>query len=118
MLISHLRYAFIVSVDEIMFLRFEIIEKVEYPSDRNKLPIDLFSEPWLHYSAPCKLADVLEDDNGLAPAKVALLYMLLRVSEDNWFIAENVGNSAKYRGKTKVGQKWVPNYSFMIRRGN
>jgi len=107
------RYGFLVSADEIMFLRFEIIEKVHYPDNPDEHPDDLYSEPWLHYSAPSKLADVLDDDNGNTPAKIALLYMLLDVSEEDSIITQDLGNSEKYRGKTKVGQKWAPKFSFV-----
>tara|TARA_R110002003_G_scaffold279_14_gene18123 strand:+ start:6404 stop:6607 length:204 start_codon:yes stop_codon:yes gene_type:complete len=49
-----------------MFLRFDIIEKVEYMVPEGREPVDLFVEPHLTYSKPIKFEDVLDEDDPLA----------------------------------------------------
>lgn len=51
MLMANLRYSFLVSSDEIMFLRIDIEEK----KFRGKT---VLVEPWLNYSKPLKITDV------------------------------------------------------------
>lgn len=108
MLMSTTRYAFLVCADEIMFLKFEMIDKCYYPEYEGETPVDLFVEPWLHYTAPMKLTDCLDEENGKVPAKMALLYMLHRATEEGWQMEEDIGKSANYAAKTKFGEKWFP----------
>jgi hypothetical protein len=114
MLLSSTRYAFLVSADEIIFLRFDLIEKVDYSAGDNE-PVDLFVEPWLSYSQPIKFSATLDEDGGL-PLNVALLYLYACAMEKDFELEGETGNSLKYFATTKVGQNYVPDFAWLKKK--
>lgn len=62
MLMSGTRYAFLLSADEIIFLKYDLESKCEHTDDGEQ--IELFVEPHLIYSKPMKLTDVLDEEKG------------------------------------------------------
>lgn len=109
MLLSSTRYAFLISADEIMFLRFDLIEKVDYNTGDDE-PVDLFTEPWLSYSQPIKHSATFDQDGGLSLG-VALLYLYACAMEKDFELDGAMGNSLKFFAKTKAGQKYVPSFA-------
>jgi hypothetical protein len=107
MLFSSTRYAFLVSTNEIMFLNFDLIEKVEYHT-RNGIPVPLYTEPHLSYTRPIKFTDVLDEEEGSVSMKTALLHMLHRGMEDDSQLMEDTWSSLKYTAKTKAGEAYRP----------
>jgi hypothetical protein len=114
MLKSSTKYAFLVSADEIMCLKFDIIQKVDYENDTSKDPVDLFVEPWIHYSVPIGWVDVLHKAKGTVSVKLALLYLLHCSMQDDHELESEIGNAAKYRAKTKAGARYMPKFSWKI----
>jgi hypothetical protein len=129
MLLSSTRYAFVVCASEIMFLRFDIIEKVEYMVPEGREPVDLFVEPHLTYSEPIKFEDVLDEDDPFGEedeeedeedekkkrsvsVKLALLYLLYLSTEEGWEAEADTGSSMNYAARTKYGEGWRPKLSF------
>ncbi|KAF2820669.1 hypothetical protein CC86DRAFT_360526 [Ophiobolus disseminans] len=111
MLMSSTRYAFLLSSDEIIFLKTEIMSKCEYPRGRD--PVDLFVEPWLFYSAPIKFTDILDEDKGTIPVKLALLYLLQLSKQGGWQMHEEIGDSLKYFETRKAGERYIPKLDFI-----
>lgn len=62
------RYAFLVSSNEIMYLRMD----VKHVTEKGKA---LFCEPRLHYSHPMKLTDSLDAAKGTVTVRLGLLYL-------------------------------------------
>jgi hypothetical protein len=114
MLKSSTKYAFLVSADEIMCLKFDIIQKVDYENDTSKDPLDLFVEPWIHYSVPIRWVDVLHEAEGTVSVKLALLYLLHCSMQEDYELESEVGNAAKYRAKTKAGATYMPKLNWKI----
>jgi hypothetical protein len=112
MLMSSNKYAFLVSADEVMFLKFELVEKVEYPT-RDSEPVDLFVEPWLMYSDPIKFTDIFDEEKGTVSVRLAMLYLLACSVQEDWMLQANMGNSLKYAATTKPGERYVPKFSFL-----
>ncbi|KAF2033189.1 hypothetical protein EK21DRAFT_59214 [Setomelanomma holmii] len=112
MLLSSTRYGFIVSANEIIFLRFECREKVEYdvPDPEEDDPIDLFVEPWLSYSQPISFGEVLNETEGQekVPVKLALLYVLYLGTQEGWDLYGEYGECRSYGEYTKAGERYVP----------
>lgn len=113
MLQSSTRHAFLVSADEIMFLKFELVEKVEYETHDGRDPVELFVEPWLSYSAPIKFSDVLDAKVNKVPVKLAMMYMLHCGMQKDWEMQPEIGNSLKYAAKTKAGEMWLPRLDWL-----
>jgi hypothetical protein len=114
MLKSSIKYAFLVSANEVMFLKFDAIEKVEYDTHDDGEPIDLFVEPWLHYSTPIKFSDVLDEANGTVSVKLALMYLLHCSMQGEYELQPDISNSANCTATTKAGENYVPKLSFKI----
>ncbi|KAF1914311.1 hypothetical protein BDU57DRAFT_454188 [Ampelomyces quisqualis] len=114
MLQSSTRHAFLVAADEIMFLRFELIEKVEYNTHDGRDAVDLFVEPWLSYSAPIKFSEVLDEKANKVPVKLALMYLLHCGMQKDWEMQAEIGNSMKYAAKTKAGERYLPKLDWLI----
>jgi hypothetical protein len=109
MLLSSTRYGFIVSGHEIIFLKLDIDEKVEYDTHDGREPVELFQKPIFYYSKPIKFTDGF-DDNGVGSVslKVALLYVLHCAMEDEFQILADTRSSLKYAAYTKAGEAYDP----------
>lgn len=114
MLKSSTKYAFVVSADEIICLKCELSEKVDYNTHKSGKVIDLFVEPWLHYSAPIKFADLLHERKGTVPVRLALLYLLHCSMQEDYELDGDIGNAANYKATTESGQRYVPKLNFKI----
>jgi hypothetical protein len=116
MLMSSTRYAFVVCADEIMFLKFELVEKVDYNAPLDLDHVKLFVEPWLSYSPPIKFTDVLDPNEGTVSVKLAMLYLLHCSMQSDWELQAEIGNSLKYAAKTKAGERYVPTLSWLKKK--
>lgn len=111
---AKIRYGFLVSSDEIIFLRCEPIQKMETVNvaPRGQKPelkqIHTFVEPWIDYSDPIKFTDVLDLDRGTVPVKLAMLYFLYLSTCTEWKMPNKLGSSLKYFARTNAGEKWRP----------
>jgi hypothetical protein len=108
MLRSSSKFAFLVSADEVMCLKFDLIEKVDYDTGDDSDSVDLFVEPNLWYSKPIKFADVLDEHRGTVSVKLALLYLLHCGMQKDYEMTERLGDSMKYFKKTKAERKYIP----------
>ncbi|CAO2657904.1 Nn.00g071640.m01.CDS01 [Neocucurbitaria sp. VM-36] len=112
MMMDNIRYAFLTSSDEIIFLKFDIVERVKYvnTAPRNATPdidqVDVLKEPWLSYSDPIKFTDILDEAKGTVPVRLALLYLLHTSITSDWHLPDDMGSSRKYAAKTKAGEKY------------
>jgi hypothetical protein len=111
MLLSSTRYAFIVSADEIMFLKFDLVDQVEIAPDGRV--VKLWTEPWIYHSKPLKLTDGLDPDKGTVSVKMAMLYLLHCSMQVGFQLQEDIGRSLKYSAKTKAGERYVPKLSWL-----
>ncbi|OAL54134.1 hypothetical protein IQ07DRAFT_677520 [Pyrenochaeta sp. DS3sAY3a] len=122
MMMGQIRYGFLVSNDEIMFLRCEPIQKIQTVKEMVKVPVNVdprgkklqvkqvktFVEPWMDWSDPIKITDVLDVDRGTIPVKLAMLYFLHLSTCTEWKMPDRLGSSLKYFAKTKAGENWKP----------
>ena len=113
MLLSSTRYAFLISANEIIFLKFDMTEKVEYNTHDNRDPVDLFIEPWLSYSAPITFTDLLDEKKNTVSAKLALLYLLHCSTQEGWQMSPETGTRLNYAAKMQAGERWVPTLSWL-----
>lgn len=118
---DHVTYAFVTTSDEIMFLRIEVVTKVENinVADKDERPdveqVDVLKEPWLYYSSPIKHTDVLNEAEGTIPVRLALLYLLHKSTTSDWQLEEDIGPCLNYAEKVKAGEKWKPKpFDFML----
>lgn len=121
MLMDRIRYAFLVSVDEIIFLRCDVVQKVETVNvaPRGRAPdldqAEVLMEPWLYYSDPIKFTDTLDETKGTVPVRLALLYLMHTSTGSDWKMPNELGSCLKYMAKTKAGEKWKPKpFDFML----
>jgi hypothetical protein len=111
MLQSHVRYGFVLSADEIMFLKLEIVERTEYRT-RNGEPVDLWCEPWLLYSDPIKFADAQVGTHGIT-AKQGLLYLTYQSMKKDWELSESLVEKLNCIVKEDEGVRWIPKPSWL-----
>jgi hypothetical protein len=112
MLLSSTRHAFIVSADEIMFLKFEMRHKCEYDTPHGN-PIDTICEPWLSYSSPIKFEQLLDTERGTISANLGLLHSLYNLTQVAWELPEDMGSSLNYAARTNPGENWMPKLSWL-----
>ena len=99
-MMDNIRYAFLTSSDEIIFLKFEIAERVKYvnKAPRTATPdidqVDVLKEPWLSYSDPIKFTDILDEAKGTVPVRLALLYLLHTSITSDWHLPDDMGSSS------------------------
>lgn len=111
---DNIRYAFLISSDEIMFLKFDIVQRVENVNHarRGETPdfeqVDTIKEPWLYFSDPIKYTDELDETKGTVPVRLALLYLLHTSTMSDWRLPTDMGSALNYAAKTKAGEKYVP----------
>lgn len=85
------RYSFLVSSDEVMYLRMDVKE-VQY---RDKT---VFHEPRLHYSKPLKIADIFDAKEGRITVRMGLFHLFwLAIQNDRlWQLPDEMGNCLNY----------------------
>jgi hypothetical protein len=113
MLKTSTSYGFVVSSDEVMFLRFEVntcIEHVDVNILRPELfPlfgwVDVLEEPHLWYSDPIKFTDVFDPAEGRITARLGLLHLVHEVTVKEWKMQDDKGRCAMYFRKTGAGEK-------------
>ncbi|KAF1851549.1 uncharacterized protein K460DRAFT_36977 [Cucurbitaria berberidis CBS 394.84] len=101
MLMDNIRYAFLTCSDEVIFIKFDIVERVKYvnrargneAADVDQ--VDVLTEPWLYYSDPIKFTDVLNEAEGKVPVRLALLSLLHIASTTEWHLPANIGSARK-----------------------
>jgi hypothetical protein len=108
MLLSSTRYAFLASADEIIFLKLDVDEKVEYDTHDGRDPVDLFARPVLYYTDPIKFTDTFDETESSLSLKVALLYVLNCALEDEFQVTADTGSSLNYAATTKAGEAFRP----------
>lgn len=99
---ANIRYSFLVSSDEIMFLRMEIEER------KVKGKTVLF-EPWLHYSEPMKIMDVFDEEKRTITARMGIFHLFWLVSQndrDTWALPDETGNCLNYAVFTRTNKDW------------
>ena len=91
MLMNNHRFSFLISGDEIMYLKME----VEHVMHKGKV---VFCEPKLYYSHPMKLTDQFDEANGTITVRLGLLYFfwLVIFVEKSWQVPEEIGNCLNY----------------------
>jgi hypothetical protein len=111
MLKANTAYGFVISSDEIMFLRFDIdIRTVEANiAPRGNPPeiaiVDAVTEPRVYYSDPIKHTDLLDPAKSTIPVKLALLYLLHTTMNGPWKLPDGKGKSAAAFTMTKSGER-------------
>ena len=85
------RYAFLVSSDEIMYLRMD----VKHVTEKGKA---LFCEPRLRYSHPMKLTAPFDAAKGTMTVRLGLLYLFWSTIwvENGWQLPEEMGKCLNY----------------------
>jgi hypothetical protein len=116
MLMSSNKYGFVVSGDEIMFLKLDVEEKVEYNTHDDREPVSLFFQPWMSYSAPIKLSDIFDADDGTVSVRMAMLYLVNCSVSDDWQLPAEIGGALNYTVKTKAGERYMPVLSHMVNK--
>jgi hypothetical protein len=107
MLLSSTRYGFLVSGHEIIFLKLDVDEKVEYDTHDGRAPVELFQKPTFYYSQPIKFNDGFDENGGGSVSlKIALLYVLHCAMEDEFQILADTRSSLKYAGYTQPGEAY------------
>lgn len=101
------RYAFLISSDEIMFLRMEI---KEVTLEVNNTSTPVYHEPWLHYSNPMKISDAFDADSKSITTRMGIFYLLwlCTQSENTWRLPDGMGNSLVYAQWTDNGDELEP----------
>lgn len=91
---SH-RFAFLVSSDEIMFLRMDVEEIKEKGRT-------VFFQPRLRYSEPMSITDAFDAEKKTITVRMALTYLFWLVIHDgeNWRLPEEMGNCLNYAAFT------------------
>lgn len=102
MLMANLRYSFLVSSDEILFLRITTEEKKVGEKT-------VLIEPWLHYSEPMKINDTFDVEKRTVPVRMALLHLfglVIQNGKENWSLPDELGNCLNYAIFTKEKEDW------------
>jgi hypothetical protein len=107
MLETHTHYGFLVSVDEIMFLRADIQTACEYDTS-DGYPVDTLTTPHIHYSDPIKFTDAYDEAGDVTvTVKQALWYLIQRAGVDTLGIREEVDKVMVYFATTAAGEGYV-----------
>ncbi|EUC42232.1 hypothetical protein COCMIDRAFT_104056 [Bipolaris oryzae ATCC 44560] len=113
MLECNTEYGFLVSSDEIMFLRFAIVHKgkkmnVAQPGEPEHVAfVYTIVEPSINYSDPIKHNEVLDEKNGTVPVRLALLYLLHTTVVKRFQMPKQKGNAAHYFPTTEAGKRFT-----------
>jgi hypothetical protein len=99
MLMNNHRYSFLVSSDEIMYLRMD----VEQVKEKGRT---VFYEPRLHYSQPAKITDAFDPETGTITVRMGLLYLFCLVIQNRKgsVLPEEMGRCLNYAAWTQ-GEK-------------
>lgn len=111
MLQSHVKYGFVVSADEIMFLKLELVERTEYHT-RDGEPVDLWCEPWLLYSDPIKFTGVQAGTQSIT-AKQGLLYLIYQSMKKDWELSDKLVDTMNCIAEEDEGVRWIPKPSWL-----
>lgn len=111
-------YSFLVSSDEIMFLRMHIKEVSFEDRRRGLKPETILYEPWLHCSEPMKITDTFDAKEGTITVRMGLFHLFfLAIQNDNmWRLPDEMGNCLNYATFTgdeeelKLRPPTVPEY--------
>ncbi|KAL6170427.1 hypothetical protein ACJQWK_03406 [Exserohilum turcicum] len=112
MLACDTKYGFIISSDEIIFLRFDIVKRsikvnVARKGDPPRFEwVDVMAEPNLFYSPPIKHTDVLDEEKGTVSVKLALLHLIHTTVASEFKMPAEKGNCAKYFPLGNAGEKF------------
>lgn len=100
MLMNNHRYSFLLSSDEIMFLRMDINERKH---EANQTSTTLFHEPWLQYSTPMKITEVFDAEARSITTRMGLFYLLWLVMQNDgsWRLPDEMGNCLNYAAWTQ-----------------
>ncbi|KAF2127884.1 hypothetical protein P153DRAFT_386860 [Dothidotthia symphoricarpi CBS 119687] len=112
MLMGGMRFAFLTTCDEVIFLRMDIEARLR---KRSKGKLDYrWSHPVLLYSDPIKHTDVLNEAEKTVPVRLALLALMYGSmdDEDGWRLPDEtvLGKSTEYFARTVVGARWLPTF--------
>ncbi|KAJ4375463.1 hypothetical protein N0V86_006994 [Didymella sp. IMI 355093] len=96
MLMNNHRYSFLVSSDEIMYLRLD----VEQVKEKGRT---VFYEPRLHYSQPAKITGAFDPEAGTITVRMGLLYLFYLVIRDREgsVLPEEMGYCLNYAAWTQ-----------------
>lgn len=92
------RYAFVVSSDEIVFLRMDISE-IEYEDKRRKRGLKtILHEPWLYCSRPMSITDSFDAKKRTITVRMGLFHLFwLAIQNDQmWRLPDEMGNCLNY----------------------
>jgi hypothetical protein len=107
MLLKSLRFGYIVSGDEIMFLAFVIEEKHLHGQV-------LYSQPWLNFSKPIKHTGTFDEAKGTISVRQGLLYLFANamdmIESNTAVIDEDIWDSLNYAKVTAPGKHWQPEH--------
>jgi hypothetical protein len=112
MLESDTCYSFVMSSDEIVFLRLDIDTRTHCvntapPKDLPYLEdVDVAIEPRLYFSDPIKYAYMLDEAEGTISVRMAVMFLVHTVLTKEWLLPENKGPSSNYFGTTDVGERY------------
>jgi hypothetical protein len=112
MLKAGTHFGFLISSDEIIFLRFEITERVVEVNiaprgdPKEFADMDAVKEPRIMFSNPINYTDVLDTDKGTIPVKLALLHMVHSAMTGEWEMPSDKGKSEAYFATTNAGEKY------------
>jgi hypothetical protein len=111
MLKHNITYGFVVSSDEIMFLRFDIdtcIEQVNINSFRPDCPPMIEWMETVEEPHPIKFTDDFDSAEGKVTVNLGLLHLIHEVVTKACKMQDQKGRCARYFRKTEAEEKWVP----------
>ncbi len=93
---SNHRYSFLVSSDEIMFLRMEVREVKNTENILNATTV--LCEPWLQCSKPMKIADSFSLESRTISTRMGLFHLcwLALQTDRMWRLPDEMGNCIEY----------------------
>jgi hypothetical protein len=112
MLECNTEYGFLVSSDEMILLRFAIVQRGKkinlalVGEEPDYGWVDTTIEPQMYYSDPIKHIDVLDEERGTISVKLALLHLMHVTVMNEFKMPKEKGNCAKYFPTTEAGKKF------------
>jgi hypothetical protein len=115
MLKLNITYGFVVSSDEIMFLRFDIDYCIEEVNNNSCRPdwspviewMETVEEPHLWHLDPIKFTDGFDSAEENVTVKLGLLHLMHEVVIKAWTMQDQKVRCARYFPKTEAEEKWV-----------
>jgi hypothetical protein len=114
MLASNTRYGLIISADEVMFLRVDVLTGCEYDTADDE-PVETLTTPRVYYSDPIKFTDVYnEAGKASVTVRQALWYIIQRAGKDKSGDFYKSEEALAYFATTGAGERYVvPRPSWM-----